>query len=91
MGTERTEKPAFRIRGMVRAAVMLGAGLAVGVIIRFFDLYTTNLGNMFSELSVWVFLGTVIAWSAAGHRSRLLELYLASASECLPPITPLPG
>lgn len=61
MGTERTEKPACRIRGMVRAAVMLGAGLAVGVIIRFFDLYTTNLGNMFSELSVWVFLGTVIA------------------------------
>ena len=61
MGTERTEKPAFRIRGMVRAAVMLGAGLAVGVIIRFFDLYTTNLGNMFSEVSVWVFLGTVIA------------------------------
>lgn len=61
MGTERTEKPAFRIRGMVRAAVMLGAGLAVGVIIRFFDLYTTNLGNMFSELSVWVFLGTVIS------------------------------
>ena len=38
-----------------------GAGLAVGVIIRFFDLYTTNLGNMFSELSVWVFLGTVIS------------------------------
>lgn len=61
MGTERTEKPACRIRGMVRAAVILGAGLAVGVIIRFFDLYTTNLGNMFSELSVWVFLGTVIA------------------------------
>ena len=61
MGIERTEKPACRIRGMVRAAVMLGAGLAVGVIIRFFDLYTTNLGNMFSELSVWVFLGTVIA------------------------------
>lgn len=27
----------------------------------FSDLYTTNLGNMFSELSVWVFLGTVIA------------------------------
>ena len=61
MGTERTEKPAFRIRGMVRAAVILGAGLAVGVIIRFFDLYTTNLGNMFSELSVWVFLGPVIS------------------------------
>lgn len=55
------KKPAFRIRGMVRAAVMLGAGLAVGVIIRFFDLYTTNLGNMFSEVSVWVFLGTVIS------------------------------
>ena len=31
MGTERTEKPACRIRGMVRAAVILGAGLAVGV------------------------------------------------------------
>ena len=61
MGTERTEKPACRIRGMVRAAVILGAGLAVGVIIRFLDLYTTNLGNMFSELSVWVFLGAVIA------------------------------
>lgn len=90
MGTERTEKPAFRIRGMVRAAVMLGTGLAVGVIIRFFDLYTTNLGICSPNCRSGSFSVQSFRF-AAGHHSRLLELYLASASECLPPITPLPG
>lgn len=90
MGTERTEKPACRIRGMVRAAVILGAGLAVGVIIRFSIFIPPIWGICSPNCRSGSFLVPSLRF-AAGHRSRLLEQYLASASECLPPITPLPG
>ena len=36
-----------------------------GCAARFFDIYTQNLGNVFSQMSVWVFLGTVISVTSA--------------------------
>lgn len=37
------------------------AGLAFGAGAKFLDIYTMNLGNIFSQMSVWAFLGTWIA------------------------------
>lgn len=39
---------------------MAGAGLIFGVAAKLFDLYTPTLGDIFSQMSVWIFLGTVI-------------------------------
>ena len=36
-------------------------GAAFGCLSRFLDIYTQNLGNIFSEMSVWVLIGTVIS------------------------------
>lgn len=40
---------------------MLATGLIVGVLSRFLDLYTTNLGNIFSQLAIWILFGVLIA------------------------------
>lgn len=50
-----------RIRCGMLCVCLLGAGLATGAVIKLLDIYTQNLGNVFSQLSVWVFLCTLIA------------------------------
>ena len=40
---------------------MLGSGLLLGALSRFFDIYTQNIGNIFSQMAVWILLGTVIS------------------------------
>ena len=46
----------------IRHTVLISCvGLALGVIIKLLDIYTTNLGNIFSQMSVWIFLCTLIA------------------------------
>lgn len=45
----------------IQALFSLLAGLAVGAGIRLLDIYTTNLGNVFSQLSVWILICTALA------------------------------
>lgn len=40
---------------------MFFIGLVLGVLSRFLDLTTQNLGNVFSQLAIWILLGTLIA------------------------------
>lgn len=40
---------------------MLAAGFLLGVFSRWLDLYTTNLGNIFSQLAIWILFGTLIS------------------------------
>lgn len=36
-------------------------GLFLGALSRLFDMYYPNLGEIFSQMSVWILLGTLIA------------------------------
>ena len=36
-------------------------GAALGVASKLLDIYTSNLGNIFSQMSIWILLGTLIA------------------------------
>ena len=40
---------------------MLLAGLFLGIAARLFDIYCQNLGEIFSQMAVWILLGTLIA------------------------------
>ena len=46
---------------ILRPVVMLAAGLLLGVASRLLDLYTQNPGNIFSQMAVWILLGTLIS------------------------------
>ena len=36
-------------------------GLVLGVISRLLDIYTQNLGNMFSQMAIWILFGVLIS------------------------------
>ena len=40
---------------------MLAAGLLLGAASRLFDIYFQNLGEIFSQMAVWILMGTLIA------------------------------
>lgn len=40
---------------------MLATGFLLGVFSRLLDLYTTNLGNIFSQLAIWILFGVLIS------------------------------
>lgn len=40
---------------------MLCLGLLIGLISRLLDIFTTNLGEIFSQMAVWILLGTLIS------------------------------
>lgn len=46
---------------LLNPMVMLAAGLLLGAAARLFDLYFQTLGEIFSQMSVWILLGTLIA------------------------------
>lgn len=40
---------------------MFFVGLVLGVISRLLDIYTQNLGNMFSQMAIWILFGVLIS------------------------------
>lgn len=48
-------------KAVLHTVVIAGTGILLGAVAKMLDIYTTNLGNIFSQMSVWIFLCTVIA------------------------------
>lgn len=46
---------------LLKPVPMFCVGLVLGILSRVFDLTTQNLGNVFSQLAIWILLGTLIA------------------------------
>ena len=46
---------------MLNPIAMFVIGLLLGVISRLLDIYTQNLGNMFSQMAIWILFGTLIS------------------------------
>lgn len=57
----------------VRTMLAAAFGILLGVAAKLLDIYTENLGNIFSQMSVWIFICTVMAvlskspWRAAAN------------------------
>lgn len=52
------------MKKLILSPVGMGViGLALGVLSRLMDIYTDNLGDVFSELAVWILIGTLISVS----------------------------
>lgn len=55
---------------------MFLSGLALGALSRLLDLYTQNLGNMFSEISIWILIGVLISIYSETQRKAMLNVPL---------------
>ena len=53
---------------------MLLAGLALGIVSRLLDIYTSNLGNIFSQMAIWILLGTLIAIYSDSPKRAMLNI-----------------
>ena len=48
-------------RRILNPFAMLCFGLAMGTAVRLLDIFTTNLGEVFSQMAVWILMGTLIS------------------------------
>ncbi|MGI5895039.1 MAG: hypothetical protein ACOX6P_10690 [Candidatus Merdivicinus sp.] len=75
--------------GILNPVTLAVGGLLLGGISRLLDIYTQNLGNIFSQMAVWILLGTLIsrysrtAWQAMANiltfcLGMLLSYYAAA-------------
>lgn len=49
------------LKALFHTTLIAGAGVFLGMAAKLLDIYTSNLGNIFSQMSVWIFLCTVIS------------------------------
>ena len=54
---------------------MLLAGLLLGVAARLFDIYCENLGEIFSQMAVWILLGTLIAIYSPTRKAAMGNIF----------------
>lgn len=83
MALEKIRSPKKVIPAKKAAVYSAGialAGLLVGVGIKFLDIYTEGLGNIFSQMSVWIFLCSVLAAYSSTPRRAAVNVLLFCAS-----------
>lgn len=59
-------------KAAVHTALIVACGALLGMLTKLWDIYTVDLGDVFSQMSVWIFLCTVIAvQSSTPHRAAV--------------------
>lgn len=53
---------------------MLLIGLCLGVASRLLDIYTQNLGNIFSQMAIWILFGTIISIYSQTKKKAMLNM-----------------
>ncbi len=53
---------------------MFGCGLLLGVVSRLLDIYTQNLGNIFSQFAIWILIGTVISIYSKTQKKAMINI-----------------
>ena len=54
---------------------MAVSGLLLGFVSRLLDIYTQNLANIFSELSVWILLGVLISVFSDTRKAAMMNIF----------------
>lgn len=53
---------------------MFVIGLLLGIISRLFDIYFQNLGNIFSQMSIWILLGVILSIYSSSKKQAMLNI-----------------
>ena len=76
-------------RNLLNPISTLAAGLLLGAAARLFDIYAPTLGDIFSQMAVWILLGTLIAIYSPTQKAAM-GTFSPSAWGCCSPTTPQP-
>ena len=55
---------------------MFCIGLVLGIISRLLDIYTQNLGNIFSQMAIWILFGTLISIYSKTKKIAMMNVFL---------------
>ena len=55
--------------------MMFIIGLILGVISRLLDIYTQNLGNIFSGLAIWILFGVLISINSKTKKKAMINIF----------------
>ena len=54
---------------------MFVIGLLLGILSRLLDIYTSNLGNIFSQMAIWILFGTVISIYSETKKKAMIHIF----------------
>lgn len=54
---------------------MFFIGLIFGVVSRLLDIYTSNLGNIFSQMAIWILFGVLISIHSKTKKKAMLNIF----------------
>lgn len=54
---------------------MFFIGLILGVVSRLLDIYTQNLGNIFSQMAIWILFGVLISIYSSSKARAMLNIF----------------
>ena len=54
---------------------MFCIGLILGIISRLLDIYTQNLGEIFSQIAIWILLGTLISIYSKTKKMAMMNIF----------------
>lgn len=83
---ERIRRPQKRIplnRAVIYSMGIMACGLITGVGVKLMDIYTAHLGNIFSQMSVWIFTCSVLAVYSSTPRRAAVNVFLFCAGMLL--------
>lgn len=63
-------------KAVLNTVLISAAGLMSGFVIKLLDIYTENLGEIFSKISVWVLICAVISVYSASPKRASLNVFL---------------
>lgn len=64
----------MKIKRLLTPLSTLIAGLVLGAAARLFDIYCQTLGEIFSQMAVWILLGTLIAIYSPTRKAAMLNI-----------------
>ena len=53
---------------------MFVIGLLLGILSRLLDIYTSNLGNIFSQMAIWILFGTIISIYSDTKKKAMINI-----------------
>lgn len=62
------------MKKVLNPAGMFVIGLLLGIISRLFDIYFQNLGNIFSQMSIWILLGVILSIYSSSKKQAMLNI-----------------
>lgn len=62
-------------RKITNPIVMFTVGLGLGAASRLLDIYTQNLGEIFSQMAIWILLGTLISVYSQTAKKAALNVF----------------